>query len=148
ASIAVVPWVGTELMPESDEGRMDIDVELPVGTPLPVTTATILEVESRVRNAIRPEELDHLITTARPVAGWRGSGSTDADVDVLLVPVAERQASSADVETRIRAALGHTPGAEVRSRQRSSTTLMRALRGGGEARLAVEIRGHALDTAT
>ena len=65
-SFALVPVIGLELMPESDEGRLNMQVEMPVGAPLDTTTGTMKEIEARVRGALRPGELESLITTAGP----------------------------------------------------------------------------------
>ncbi len=146
ASFLLVPAIGFELMPETDEGRLDIDMELPVGTPLATTTAAIREVEQRVLAAMRPGEVEHVTTSAGPEAWWRPGGSNEGEVDIVLVPVAERARGVAGVEGAVREAVAGIPGAQIRVRQRSSNPLMRFMRGGDD-RLSVEVRGHDLETA-
>ena len=146
-SVLLVPWIGFELMPETDEGRLDVDVELPIGTPLEETMRTMRDIEARVATAIRPEELEHFITTAGPEAWWRPGGSNEGEVDVMVVPPSERERSIAEIEKDVRTAVEGIPGARIRIRQRSSNMLMRFMRGGGEDRVSVEIRGHELDVA-
>jgi HAE1 family hydrophobic/amphiphilic exporter-1 len=146
-SVLLVPWVGFELMPETDEGRLDVDVELPIGTPIEHTMTVIRDVEARIVEAIDPAELDHVVTTAGPESWWQSKGGNEGEVDVMVVPVAQRDRSIAEIEKSVREAVEGIPGARIRIRQRSSNMLMRFMRGGGEDRVSVEIRGHELDTA-
>ncbi|MDX1385643.1 MAG: efflux RND transporter permease subunit, partial [Thermoanaerobaculia bacterium] len=70
-SFLAVPLVGFELMPETDEGRMQVSVELEVGTPVETTMTTMQSLEQKLRGLLREEELEHLITTAGPENWWR-----------------------------------------------------------------------------
>ena len=144
---AAVPWVGTELMPEPDEGRLDADVELPLGTPLEVTTATVAEMERRVREVVQPDELEHVTRNAGPEAWWRPAGSNQGEVELTLTPTSERKRTSAEIMEAVRVAVEGIPGADIRIRQQSSNLLLRVMRGGGDDRLTVQIRGHELDVA-
>src|SRR5690606_17734863 len=62
SSFLLVSRVGMELMPPSDEGRLSVSVELPLGTPLSRTKQIMLLAEERVRERVAPEELQHVIT--------------------------------------------------------------------------------------
>src|SRR5690606_6451813 len=53
ASIRLMSLVGLELMPETDEGEFDVDLEMPVGTPVERTTVVIRDIEQRVRAVLR-----------------------------------------------------------------------------------------------
>lgn len=143
---AISQRIDSELMPEADEGRIDIDVELAVGTPLEETSAVMRAIEAKVLATLRPGELEHTMTSVGPEAWWRPGGSHEGEVDLTMVPVDQRARSSDEVVTAIQRALADVPGAKVRVRHRSSNPLARVIRGGDD-RLSVEIRGHDLEVA-
>ncbi len=144
-SFTLVPVIGLELMPESDEGRLNMQVEMPVGSPLDVTTSTMAEIEARVRGAVRPEELDNLLTTAGPESWWRPAQSNQGTMEILLTPITERSRGQDEIVASIRRAIAHVPAADIELYASSSNMMMRMMRGGQDARLVVEIRGHDLD---
>ena len=144
-SFALVPVIGLELMPESDEGRLNMQVEMPVGAPLDVTTSTMKEIEDRVRGALRPDELDSLITTAGPESWWRPAQSNQGTMEIMLTPLTERSRGQEEILASIRHAIADVPAAQMQLYASSSNMMMRMMRGGGDARLVVEIRGHDLD---
>ncbi len=146
ASLATVPLLGIELMPETDEGRIDLKVELPVGTPLETTMKTMQDIERRIRGALQEGELLHITTVAGPEASWRPGSSNEGSLDVTLVPVTRRTRSIDEVLASIRSATVGIPGAEIRARKGTSNMLFRLMRGGDD-RLSVEVRGHDIDTA-
>ncbi len=146
SSLALAPRIGVELMPEADEGRVDVSVELPVGTPLDVTTTVIKDVERRILGALRPGELEHTMTSSGPPAWWRPGGSNEGSVDVTLVPVSDRTRGIAEIEAAVRRAVDGVPGAKIQVRLGSANILTRIVRRGAD-RLAVEIRGHDLVVA-
>ena len=144
-SFTLVPVIGLELMPESDEGRLNMQVEMPVGSPLEVTTSTMAEIEARVRGAVRPEELDNLLTTAGPESWWRPAQSNQGTMEILLTPITERSRGQEEIVASIRRAIADVPAADIELYASSSNMMMRMMRGGQDARLVVEIRGHDLD---
>lgn len=147
ASVFGVRFVGAELMPETDEGQLVVDVELPPGTPLERTTARMQELESRVRDVLRDHEVEHLVVTAGPESFWRPAGANQGSIDIALVPKSMRARSVEAIQAAVREAVADVPGGEIRVRKTSSDVLSRVMRGGGEDRLSVEIRGHDLDVA-
>lgn len=140
-------WVSFELMPETDEGRIDVSVELPVGTPLDTTMQVMRGIESRVIAALPSDEVDTVMTYSGPENWWRPGGSHQGSMQIGLVPVSQRSRGIEAVEKDVRAAIGDVPGARVQIRRGSSNFLLRMMRGGGSDRLAVVIRGHELEIA-
>jgi HAE1 family hydrophobic/amphiphilic exporter-1 len=145
-SLALMPLIGWELMPESDEGRFGVNVELPVGTPVETTMGVMQQIELDLRGALEEGELSHLITTAGPENWWRPASGNQGSLDVMLTPVSERGRGIEDVIQSVREATADNPGAEIRIFPSSGNMMMRMMRGGGE-RLTVEIRGHDLKIA-
>lgn len=146
ASLLVAPLLGVELMPETDEGEIDVNVELPIGTPLETTMSVMQQVELRVRGAIEPGELAHVTTVAGPEAVWRPGSANEGSMEVTLVPVTERARSIDEVMASVRKAVDGIPGADIRLRKGSANLLFRMMRGGND-RVSVEVRGHDVDTA-
>jgi len=144
-SLALVPIIGLELMPESDEGQLNMRVEMPVGAPLDATTGTMKQIEDRVRGALRPDELDSLITTAGPESWWRPAQSNQGTMEIMLTPLTDRGRGQEEILASIRHAVDDVPAAQIQLFASSSNMMMRMMRGGQDARLVVEIRGHDLD---
>jgi hydrophobic/amphiphilic exporter-1 (mainly G- bacteria), HAE1 family len=147
ASTRLVPLVGLELMPETDEGTFDVDMELPVGTPVERTAVVIRDMEQRVRAVVRPDELAHIVTSAGPANWFRPGGGHEGEVEVTLVPVSQRERGIDEIMADVRKAVSGVPDASIRMRKGSSNFLMRLMRGSSGERLVVEVRGHDLESA-
>ena len=145
-SFFLTSQIGFELMPESDEGQLGVHVELPIGTPVETTAATMKELELRLRGALQDGELEHLVSTAGPENWWRPAAGNQGSMEVMLTPVSERTRGQDVIVSEVRRAMSDLPGAEVKVYASSGNMMMRMMRGGGE-RLTVEVRGHDLDTA-
>ncbi len=147
ASLLLFPLVGFELMPEGDEGRINVSVELPIGTPVETTMGTMHELEQRLRGTLRDGELDHLVTTAGPENWWRPAAGNQGSMEIMLVPVSERGRSVDAIASAMRTTTADLPGAKIRLFSSSGNMMMRMMRGGMNTRLQVEVRGHDLATA-
>ena len=143
ASLALVPLVGVELMPQSDEGEVRVDLESAVGTRLAVMDRIVRPVEEIVSREV--PELRNVVVS---VGGspWRGTGSHTAQLRIALKPQSQRQRSSEDIAADLRQKLVDVPGATIRTRAGQGLFLLRMVSGGTE-RVEVEIRGYDIDTA-
>lgn len=144
ASAALVPFIGSELMPKTDEGEVRIDLEMAVGTRLELTDAAIREVERIVRREV-PEAKAILTSVGGGGGGWGASGTNIGDVRVNLAGLSERDRSSDEIAAALRPSLMAIPGATIRTRAGSGLFIMRIAFGGGEEGLEVEIRGFELE---
>lgn len=112
ASIAVVPLLETGLMPASDKGYSNINIELPPGSNLAATRVTTEAVSHSIG---RIPGIEHVMTTVG-VAQPAGRGQTQAaelrraTMTLVLSPRGTRPAQ-ADIENQIRVALLDVPGA-------------------------------------
>jgi len=147
ASAALVPQVGFELMPESDEGQAEVDVEFGVGTPIEQSSAFMQDLERRARAVLAPAELEAVVTSAGPEAWWRTEGANAGELELYLVPLAERERGMPAILRALRGAMADVPDADLRIRQGNSNFLMRIVRGGQDERLVAEVRGHDRATA-
>lgn len=138
----LVDRLPTELMPQTDEGRIGISVELPAGTPLTETAATMQQVADTVRGVLTEGELEHIVAVAGPESWWKPAGSNKGSLDVLLVDKGRRQRGQDEIIVAIREALGDLPGADIRVTPESGNLLLRVMRGGKEDRLVIQVIGH------
>ncbi|MBD9466264.1 efflux RND transporter permease subunit [Pseudomonas sp. Pdm06] len=112
ASIAVVPLLETGLMPASDKGYSNINIELPPGSNLAATRVTTEAVSHSIG---RIPGIEHVMTTVG-VAQPAGRGQIQAaelrraTMTLVLSPRGTRPAQ-ADIENQIRVALLDVPGA-------------------------------------
>jgi len=142
-SLMLAPLVGTELMPQADEGEIRVNAEMEVGTRLEVMDAKLLQIEDIVRQAV--PEIKSMVASSGG-SHWRGRASHTGRLRISLVSQAERQRSSEEIAQTLRRALANIPGVTVRVR--TSTGLFIFRRMAGEAdKVQVEIRGHDLETA-
>jgi len=141
-SFLLVPFVGTELMPQTDENEVRLDIEADVGTRLGVTDRIVGPVEDVVRREV-PEARN--ISASIGGSPWRGGRSHAAEIRVSVVPRSERKRSSDDIAAELRRKLAGVPGATIRTRPGQGLFIMRMAAGGSD-RVQVEIRGY--DSAT
>ena len=150
AAIVLLPMVGFELVPQADEGEVRVDVELPVGTRIERTEAVVLRLEGMIREAV--PEATMLITSAGSGGGmggggFGGGGSHRGEFQVRLVAREERQRTNDQIAQGLRRQLSGLAGVIIRARPSGGNFQMNRMLGGGDARLALEIRGHDLDDA-
>ncbi len=106
ASFFVLPLVGTEFAPESDEGRTSFKITTPVGSSLEYTDAKTRQVEAILRGF--PEVY---IMSAN--AGT-DEGRNTARIEVKLVDRKERpHLSQKDFEAKVREKIRAIPGVEL-----------------------------------
>ncbi len=112
-AIALVPAVGSEFIPETDNSYIQLNVRLPVGTSLTRAGDKIAQVEQAVR--AMPEV--RLVSSTIGEAG-DGQQRNQAQLGVQLKPRDQRERSQKQVEEAIREALLPIPGIEVSLGQR------------------------------
>ncbi|MBA3396369.1 MAG: efflux RND transporter permease subunit [Deltaproteobacteria bacterium] len=147
ATYRLVSLVQVELMPQTDEGVVDLDFELPVGTPVERTREVVFEMERRIRAVVKPEEIDNVVSSAGPDNPYRPGGGHEGEVEVTLVPVSQRERGSAVIVEAMLQAVRGIPDVKPRIRQRTTNPLQRFMRGSQGERLVVEVRGHELPEA-
>lgn len=145
-SVFLFPYLKFELMPQTDEGEVRVDIELPVGTRVEQTQAAILEVEDKIRKGV--PELVTLISQGGG-GGFMGGASTHrGDLTLTLKPKAERRRSNEQIAQELRRQLTGIPGVVARARASGGSQLNRVLGGNQDSRLSLEIRGYDFDDAT
>jgi multidrug efflux pump subunit AcrB len=109
-ALGLAPLVGTEFIPQTDQGFTQLNVRMPVGSSLQRSDAKIRQVEEIVMAL--PE-----VQSVSSSVGGQGSGlavgRNQASLNISLKPRAERQRSQKEVEDAIRAQIAKLPGIEV-----------------------------------
>ena len=148
-AIALLPRLGFELMPQTDEGEVNVDAELPVGTRIERTEAVLLRLEDMVRQSV--PEMPDIITNAGGGGGgggFGGGGTHRANINIRSVPKDERETFQRGHRDDLRRRLSGMPGVIVRARASGGNFQFGRFLGAAAAtRLALEIRGHDLADA-
>jgi HAE1 family hydrophobic/amphiphilic exporter-1 len=148
-AVLLYPLLSTELLPQTDEGEVNVNAELPVGTRVERTEEVMLRLEEMVREYV--PEATTIITSGGGFGGGFGGGgnSNRGQINLRLVPRDERERTNDQIAQELRRQLAGLPGVIVRANPAGGNwQLFRMLGGGdGDARLALEIRGEDLDDA-
>jgi hydrophobic/amphiphilic exporter-1 (mainly G- bacteria), HAE1 family len=142
-SLALIPLVGVELMPATDESEVRVNAEMAVGTRLDVVDRTFEQIEALVYEAV-PE----IQNTVSFIGGssWRARGSNAGEMRIALVPVNQRNRSSEEIAHHLRQHLGDLPGVRIRTRAGQGLFILR-MGVQGDDRIQVDVRGHDLQIA-
>jgi HAE1 family hydrophobic/amphiphilic exporter-1 len=146
AAFLVLPTIGFELMPQADEGEVSVTAELPVGTRIERAQDVALRLEAFLKDNV-PEQIT--IITQAGGGGFGPGGTNRANATVRLVPKDERKRTSEQIARDLNRQLtGVIPGVIISTRASGGNQQFnRILGGGGESRIALEIRGDDLDQA-
>ncbi|MBN2207435.1 MAG: efflux RND transporter permease subunit, partial [Candidatus Aminicenantes bacterium] len=90
-SLFLARFVGQEYLPQTDEGEVNITVEMEVGTRLQVMDAKLKDV-TKMAEALVPEIVN--VEERAGSGGWRG-GANQGSITLRLKPKSERRRSSA-----------------------------------------------------
>ncbi|HTM04827.1 MAG TPA: efflux RND transporter permease subunit [Vicinamibacterales bacterium] len=147
AAYLLYPQVGTELLPQTDEGEITVQVQLGIGTRVERTEEALLRLEQMIKANV-PE-----MTTMITQGGGGGNNgnqtqSNRGQIRLQLVPRDERTRSNDEIATDLRRQLAGLPGVQLQAQASGGNFQLNRLLGGGNnntSRLALEIRGHDLD---
>jgi HAE1 family hydrophobic/amphiphilic exporter-1 len=143
-SLALVPLIGFEMMPETDESEVRVSLEFSPGTKIEVTD----EASKRIEGILKREvpEMEHMMSEVGG-GGWMSSSTHTSDIRLQLVDKSKRNRSSQDIVSALRNKLNIQPGLLVRARSSSNNSMMSRMGGSSGDRVSVEIRGYDLATA-
>ncbi|MCK4986838.1 MAG: efflux RND transporter permease subunit, partial [Desulfobacterales bacterium] len=140
-SLLLIPLVGVELMPATDESEVRVYAEMAMGTKLDVVDDTFKKIEAVVK-----QEVPEIKNTVAFIGGssWRARGSNAGAMRIALQPVAQRQRSSEQIAADLRRKLKFLPGVLVRTRAGQGLFLLRIGTTEGD-KVEVEVRGYDLE---
>jgi len=143
ASLFLIPFVGVELMPATDEGEVRVYAEMAVGTRLEVLDRAFQQIEKIVYAAT--PEIDNTVAFIGG-SSWRARGSNAGEMRIALKPLKSRTRSSDQIAADLRKRLGAIPGTKVRTRAGQGLFILR-LGTGGTDQVQIEVRGYDLEIA-
>lgn len=143
AAAWLVPLVGSEFMPPSDEGEVRITGEMEVGTRL-----DIVDRQTRLMEEVVLAEVPEIAASYTSVgaSSWNPDDAAEGEIRVSLVPAAERDRSNTEIAEDLRQRLeGRIPGMTVRTRAPQGQRMLQWILPDNSEGLTVEIRGHDLE---
>jgi HAE1 family hydrophobic/amphiphilic exporter-1 len=147
----VIPFIGTEFFPATDEGQFRVLVRLPVASAVEKTQAAVSQVENIVFEEV--PELKALSTRAGSgggmgggMGGGRFSGPHVGNVQAMLVDQSERNRSSEEIVRTLRDKFKSIAGAFISVY--AGGLVSRIMTFGSDDPIDVEILGFDLTTGT
>jgi HAE1 family hydrophobic/amphiphilic exporter-1 len=145
------PKLGTELLPQADEGQVTVNADLGVGTRIELTEKVLVQLEERIAEFV--PERDTIITSGgggNNTGGGNQGGSHRGQIRIVLKPRDQRPRTNEEIAIALRRQLAGLPGVNIRANPSGGNDQLTRLLGGGnnnDSRLSLEIRGHDLDDA-
>ena len=144
-AVLILPTIGYELMPQADEGEVSVSAELPVGTRIERAHDVALRLESMINEYVPEKEV---LITQSGGGGFFGGSSSRTQATIRLVAKDQRTRTSEEIARDLNRQLaGVLPGVIISTRASGGNSQMNRIMGGGDSRLALEIRGDDLQMA-
>ncbi|ADH86818.1 efflux RND transporter permease subunit [Desulfurivibrio alkaliphilus] len=140
-ALMLLPHLGSEFMPQADEGQVRVEIEMETGTRLALLDQTVQKVESIILTAVPEARASEVVVGG---VSWRTGEPSTARIRLALVPMRERERSSEQIAADLRPLLRDIPGARVRTRT-GGLFILRLAAGAEDERLVIEVRGFDLD---
>ena len=141
-SLFLMPFIGGEFMPSSDESSIQLTIEAAAGIPLTTLRQTTITCENIINNEI--PEMQSALFQFGSQDSWSPDGTSGSTISatIKLVPVEERKRSQFEIQNALRIRLDDIPGITY-SMQSSGGGPMAS----GENDIEIKIIGHDLDVA-
>ncbi|MBD3180899.1 MMPL family transporter [Candidatus Poribacteria bacterium] len=144
ASIMII-WplqlVGTEFIPNVDQGEIMLSMETPPGTSLEVTEEAVARVEKMIMD-VTGEDFENMYITVGSGEGmsalFSSGGSHSASANITLVHRSERERSQKEIERAIKDRLSEIAGIRVLSTEDPGAAML----GFGGMPVNIEIYGY------
>jgi HAE1 family hydrophobic/amphiphilic exporter-1 len=145
AAVMILPTIGFELMPETDEGEVRVTAELPVGTRAERAEDVAVRLEGLAKEYV--SEAEDVITQAGG-GGFMGGGANRVNMTLRLVTKDQRTRSSEQIARDLNRQLpGIIPGVIIQTQASGGNRLQSRLFGGGDSRISLEIQGDDLEVS-
>jgi len=143
AAILLLDRLGSEFLPQMDDGRVMVKVKLPTGASLSETDNVLRQIEERIGK-------DDLIESAFTLVGGKVWGlytyeiANEGEINIQLVPRGKRNVSTEEYIEQLRPVVGKVPvpGGNAMVMQMK----VKGIRKLGEADIEVKIRGQDIAT--
>ncbi len=143
ASLLLLPLIGSEFLPPSDEGEVQVSGKMVIGTRLDLVDQQTRIMEGIVMPAV-PEAVASVVSVG--ASGWRPDSASVGIINFSLLPVVRRDRSNVAIANDLRRRLeGRIPGMEIRVKAPQGQFILERILGSDEG-VTVEVRGHDLAT--
>jgi HAE1 family hydrophobic/amphiphilic exporter-1 len=112
ASLALIPFIGAEFIPSSDEGQINISVETAPGSSIKHTTAAVDRVNEKLAPYADMIEMSFAEIGADDF-GTGTSNNNSASFTMQLVPAGDRDKTTTDIVQEMDQDFADIPGAEI-----------------------------------
>jgi len=141
ASLLLVPYIGTEFLPPSDEGEVRVTGEMELGTRLDLVDRQSRIMESIVLNSV-PEVVSSVVSVG--ASGRRPNAMSRSQITIALKPSMERERSNTQIAADLRKRLdGKVPAMKIRTRAPQGQFLLERILGSNDG-LTIEVIGFEL----
>ena len=140
-SLLLVPYIGTEFIPPSDEGEIRVTGEMELGTRLDLIDRQSRIMERNVSDSV-PEAVSSVVSVG--ASGRRPNAMSRSQINLSLTPSMERQRSNTQIAIDLRKSLdGKIPAMKIRTRAPQGQFLLERILGGNDG-LTIEVIGFEL----
>jgi hydrophobe/amphiphile efflux-1 (HAE1) family protein len=151
SALAVLPFVGSEFFPESDESQFIVTLRAPVGTRVEETERIVKKMEEIIRSSTKPGEINTVVATIGVPSGRSGlfsrnTGPHAAQLQVYLTDPGKRSRDHKEIFASIRPKLAAQFPGTVYGVQFGGI-VSRVLNSGSDAPIQVEQLGYDLKSA-
>ncbi|MCJ7579091.1 MAG: efflux RND transporter permease subunit [Candidatus Aminicenantes bacterium] len=145
ATILILPQIGSEFIPHSEQGEMFISLELPEGTDLERTGGAVKNLEAVIGQQFG-DQLDFIFSKVGPAGTLLDLSSALADDNNALIQLVfnpESELSTNEITARLNIFLSELPDMDAQLVQQQ--TALQTTLGTSAAPLIVEIKGEELE---
>lgn len=149
ATFALIPLglLDTEFIPESDEGRFELQLTMPVGTSFATTEGIVKRIEEIIRTDVPEAEV--VYSQYGEGEGMRkaigNAGPNYAEISVKVPPISQRRRDVKKIVEAIRPRIEKIPDAKVVYETGGLLSMMMSL--GAAGGVAVDIQGYDLEAS-
>lgn len=138
SSLLLLPLIGTEFLPPSDEGEVRVIGQMEPGTRLELVDQQTRKMEKIVYDAV-PETVSSVVSVV--TSSRRAGGASQGQIRLSLVPAAQRKRSNKKIASDLRRILdGKIGGMKIRTRAPQGQFLLERLLASEEG-IVIEVRG-------
>ncbi len=141
-SLMLIPYIGTEFMPQANSREFTFDIKMDEGTTLQRTSAVVENIEFIIKDGLK-ENLELVYCQSGPSTGLSDNSSSiytgDNTANIRVILTKDSKFTPDQVMNLISNATDGVKGLEVRFNKDEST--LRQILGTTEAPVVVEIRG-------
>ncbi|SDB80873.1 hydrophobic/amphiphilic exporter-1, HAE1 family [Pelagirhabdus alkalitolerans] len=116
-SLLLIPFIGSEFIPEGDQGQISVDVETPAGSQAERTEEIAMEVDEVISEYDDIIRINNLSIAGGDMMsgmmGMGGGGGNSANFTLELVPASDRDMTTEDLVQELSENTTHIAGADI-----------------------------------